>query len=71
MLGGAGRAPRSTLLHKARLRRWYKVDVSLDWDAMVYDIWVDDVLRADDAPIGGRGALDPRGDGRQPLGCGR
>ncbi len=54
VLGGAGRgAPRSTLLHKARLRRWYKVDVSLDWTRMVYDVWVDDVLRADDAPIGG------------------
>ena len=54
VLGGAGRgAPKSTLLHKTRLRRWYKVDVSLDWSKMVYDVWVDDVLRADDAPIGG------------------
>lgn len=54
VLGGAGRgAPRSTLLHKARLRRWYKVDVSMDWASKTYDVWVDDVLRASAAPLKG------------------
>ena len=40
-LGGAGRgAPKATLLHVARMRRWYKVDVSFDWVARVYDVCI-------------------------------
>ncbi|KAJ1461354.1 hypothetical protein M885DRAFT_457457 [Pelagophyceae sp. CCMP2097] len=49
LLGNA--AGSAALLPKARQGRWYKIDVSFDWVAMTYAVWVDDVLRADDAPL--------------------
>ena len=61
-------APQSTLLHKARLRRWYKVDVSGGGGVMVYDVWVDDVLRADDAPIEERAPWTREATGVNRLG---
>ncbi|GMH67720.1 hypothetical protein TrRE_jg6907, partial [Triparma retinervis] len=44
-----------TLYEKAEQDVWYKVDIRIDWANMVYDIYLDDVLRVDKAPFSGSG----------------
>ena len=39
----------------ARQEVWYKVDIRINWLDMVYDIYMDDVLRVDKAPFQGGG----------------
>ncbi|KAJ8613683.1 hypothetical protein CTAYLR_003143 [Chrysophaeum taylorii] len=41
------------LRENATPHRWYKIDISLDWESHTYDVFVDDILRADDAPLRG------------------
>lgn len=44
-----------TLYNDVKLDVWYKVDIRIDWDNMVYDIYLDDVLRVDKASFSGAG----------------
>jgi len=44
-----------TLYEEAEQDVWYKVDIRIDWANMVYNIYLDDVLRVDKAPFVGNG----------------
>lgn len=42
-----------SFLDETQYKRWYKIDIRLDWSSYVYDIFLDDVLAVRQAPFQG------------------